>query len=387
MDAVVPGGDGDGAAADVDVALAVVVVVLRVEAVGPGGELQHAVRDADGVVGLDGLDLGGDHIGAAGDLQIVLAHDAVPGGADGQGTGAVQDQVALGEDHAVRVGVPVGGEAAGDGQGAVCGGGDEHLVGGLHIDHGRVRVGDAEPVQHQLHLVLLVRLHIDGGVLSAAGEHVDPGGGDADALAVGQGVGDGVGKIHLLLQVPIGEQIAFHEEGRPGGGDACSRSGSPSVEGGRGARGDRAGQGRGGRAGGRVRVGGFDGFRFGERHRPSPHDHTDDRRHDRYLHALFHMAVPSFLVLLGLSYLPNLKTKQKKKYFYKILFAPPRAKGQPYLVGTGSVGRGADPAPATPLLGAAEMLRLCHQLAASLLKRTGVFRRSAAPTATAHVVF
>ena len=199
MEAVVPGLDGERAAAQVDVARGIVVVVLGVEAVGAGGELKDPVGDADGIVGLHGLALGGHQIGAAGDLQIVLAHDAVLRGGDGQGGGAVQHQVGFRKDHPVRVGVPVAQEGPGDGKGAVPSGGDEHLVGGLHVDGGGVAVGDGEAVQHQLHLVLLVRGHVYGHVLRLAREHVDPGFGDGDVLAVGHRVGHGLGQIRRLL--------------------------------------------------------------------------------------------------------------------------------------------------------------------------------------------
>ena len=268
MDGVVPTADGDGAAADVDVARGIVLVVLRVEAVGAGGELQDAVRDADGVVGLQGLFVGGDHVGAAGDLQIVLAHHAVFAGGDGQGAGAVEGQVALGEDHAVQIGVTVLDEAAGDGEGAVYGGGDEHFVGGLHVDGGGVVVGEVEPLQHQLHLILLVRLHGHGHVPGAAGQHVGPGGGDGDVLAVGHGVGHGLGKVRYLQQIPVGEQVAPLEDGRSGGnGDD------------RGPGADGAGLDRGGGLG---RGAGLLGLRLGEGRRPRTQYHANGHGHDGY---------------------------------------------------------------------------------------------------------
>ena len=216
MDAVVPGADGDAAAADVDIAFGIVAAVFGVQAVRSGSQVQVSARDADGIVGLNGLGGSGHGIGAAGDFQVVLAHDAVIGGLDGQGSRSVQGQVGFGEDHAVGLGAAVAGKGTGDGKGAVSADGDEYLVGGLHIDHGEIGVGNGHAVQHNLHLIVPARFHIHGHVGGGAGEYVHARGDDVNVLAVRNGVGNRAGQIGGLLVIPAGEQIAGRVNGRCG---------------------------------------------------------------------------------------------------------------------------------------------------------------------------
>ena len=237
VEAVVRHGDIQRAAADVDPALPAVVLVLRVEAVLlAAGDGDGAVRQGDAVVGLDAVIHGADGQDAAGDLDLVLAADAVVGGADRQTAQAVEDQIVPAEDHRVGVGGAVGSEGAGDGEAvfAALGGGDEDLVGVLHVDHGAVVVGDAQTVQHQLHLVLISRVYHDGDVLRAAREHVDPLGGDGDILAVGDGIGDGLAQIGALGQIPLGEELGgVHGAARGDGRGALNGSalGSAALSG------------------------------------------------------------------------------------------------------------------------------------------------------------
>ena len=181
----------------------------------------RAVGDADGVVGLDGHGRRGDGVGAAGDLQVVLTHDAVLRGGKGQGGVAVEHQVALGIDDAIGLVGAV--EGPGDGQGAVAADGDKDLVRGLHIDGGGVLVGYCKAVQHQLDLVVLVRLHIHGHVRGGAGEHIDPGFGDADILPIGNRKGHGARQIGALLQIPPGEHIVIAENIGAGLGHGYAR--------------------------------------------------------------------------------------------------------------------------------------------------------------------
>ena len=200
-----------------------IVLVLGMQAVGARRQVQIAIRDTDGVVGLDGLGGGRNVICAAGDLQVVLAHDAVGGGGDGQGRGAAQHQVALGEDHAVGVGAAVRSEGPGDGQLAVTAHGDEHLVRRLGVDHGEIAVGDVRAIQHDLHLVILARLHIGGKVAGAAGQHIDARGGDVDLLAVGHGVIGRAAEVRRLGQIPVGKEIRRAVNRSRGGGHRAGK--------------------------------------------------------------------------------------------------------------------------------------------------------------------
>ena len=207
MDAVVPCLDGDHAAADIHVPLGIVLAVFRVQAVRPGSQVQHSVCDPDGIVGLDGFGFGGDIVGAAGDFQVVLAHDAVIGRGNGEGCGSVQHQVGLGKNDAVGFRGAIGGERACHGQRAAAADGHKHFIGGFHIDHGEAVVGDAESIQHQLHLIILARLHIDGHIGRAPGQDVHPRAVDMNILPIGNGIGYRAGKIGGLFQVTGGKQV------------------------------------------------------------------------------------------------------------------------------------------------------------------------------------
>ena len=179
--------------------------------VGSGGQIERACCDANGIVGFDGLGSSGDGIRSAGDLQIVLAHHAVVGGADGQHAQSIQYQIIPGENHTVRIGVPVRYERTGDTQGIDrVGGGDKDLVRLSHINAGEVVVDDAHAVQNQMHLgvAFLVRFHVDGDVCRRTGQDIHAFLGDMKVLPVGHGQIHRVGQVRGLIQIPAAEQGA-----------------------------------------------------------------------------------------------------------------------------------------------------------------------------------
>ena len=208
MYAVIPAGNGHGASADVDISLAVIVAVLGVEPVRSGPEAERSVLDPDGIVGFKCLGACGDGIASAGDLQVILAYHAVVRGLDRQFSCPVHHQVSPAEYRAVCVDAPVRPECPVHRQGAVCRSRDEHLVRVVHVDTGEIAVGDAQVLQHQLHLVIVPRFHIDGGVGSRAGQHVGPCFRNPDFLPVFRGQGNRLVQVRRLFQVPVGKQVA-----------------------------------------------------------------------------------------------------------------------------------------------------------------------------------
>ena len=205
VNAVVSDAHGEAAPADIDVAESVVVIVFRVESVGSRLDGEGTVGNADGVVGFDRLGRGGDLVGAACDLEIVLADNAIVGRVDSERACAVQGEVVLGEDDAVGLGVAVSGEFACDGERIVAGQGDKYLVSVLDVNAGRVGIGDRHAVQHDLHLVLVARVHNDGAVFRAAGDVIDAGFGDGDVLAGLQRELLCLAEVGILRKVSLGE--------------------------------------------------------------------------------------------------------------------------------------------------------------------------------------
>ena len=198
------------------------------QAVLGGVYLKAAAADANGVVGFDAVLGGGYLIAAAGDLEIVLGRYAVAlRGAYLQRAGAVEHKVILGEDDRIGVGVAVRAEGAGHrkGVGAALGGGDEALIRAYHVDRREIAVGDADVIQHQLHLGLAVHIHSYSTVGGCALDDIHALGGDVDSLAVGDRQGLGLGGIGGLLEVAVGEELRGIQ--RTGGG--CGIHGSAAV--------------------------------------------------------------------------------------------------------------------------------------------------------------
>ena len=156
------------------------------QAVGPGLDGEAAVGDRDAVLAPNGAFGGTDLVDAAGDGHLVLAHDAVArGGGDDQLAGAVEGDVVLGEDHGVHVVVVDLDEAAAVGEGVdgALGKGLEDLIRLDDVD-GREGLGvNRHVVQHQLDLVVLVRVDDDAAVFQRAGENVGARRGDGDGAA------------------------------------------------------------------------------------------------------------------------------------------------------------------------------------------------------------
>ena len=145
--------------------------ILGANGVLAGRDGKTAVVNAHAVVGVQAPALRRDGIGAAGDLEVVLAHDAVIGGNDGQSACAVEGEILLGEDRPVDLGVFVKGRGGQEVIRALRQG-DEHLVGLLHIDGRAGFGGDADTIQHQLHLGLVIRADSNRAV-HRAGKQID----------------------------------------------------------------------------------------------------------------------------------------------------------------------------------------------------------------------
>lgn len=211
--------DPEAAAEDADAAEAQILVVLAVHAVLACGDREVAVRDGDGIVGLQRVGGAGDDIGSAGDLEIVLAGNAVVRGGNGQRSGAVQNQILFGEDDRVRVRLAVGGKGTGDAERVLAvRGGHEDLVRALDVDNRLRIVRHREPVEHQLHLRVLRRVHDDLRVLRRSGDKIGARLRDRAGLAVRQRDLLRVGEIRRLIQIALRE--------KPGVRGLCLRRGA-----------------------------------------------------------------------------------------------------------------------------------------------------------------
>ncbi len=149
-----------------------------------------------------------DVIIASGDGQGILAHDAVPLlGENRELARAAQGQVGFRENHAVH---PVFGDVfSGEGVFTALGQGDEHLIGGFHLNGRAGFLVDGDTAEHKLHLVLVPDLHGDLTVFDFSGEDEYSGVIDCHRLA-GQLDAFCPGQIRLLGQVTIRkERILF----------------------------------------------------------------------------------------------------------------------------------------------------------------------------------
>ena len=156
------------------------------DAVGCTADCEVTIADPDRIIGLKSVAVCVNHICAACDLHIVLACDAVIDGVDVQCAKTVENQIILGEDRRVCIGVTVGCECAVDGQGVFCFCGcHKHLVSGYDIDCGHTVIGDGYTVKHELNLGGIIRFDTDGDICDCSREYIDTFLSDIDILSAG----------------------------------------------------------------------------------------------------------------------------------------------------------------------------------------------------------
>ena len=116
----------------------------------PGAQGDGRAGDEEAVVYMNGIRRGGDGDLAAGDAQAVVCGNAVLiGGGDGEGAGAVDGQIVVGEDGTVglvRQGSLAVSLAGGDGVFRALRQGQEYLIRLIDPDGGIVGAGDGDAV-------------------------------------------------------------------------------------------------------------------------------------------------------------------------------------------------------------------------------------------------
>lgn len=209
LNAVIRSGNLEGTTADIDGADGQIIGVLTVQAVFGGVDGEGAAADCDGILGLNAVRCGANGICSACNFQIILGGDTISGsGGNSQTSGAVQNEVILGEDHSICVGSAVRSEGAGDLQritAAFCSC-NEAFVGSFDIDSGKVFVCNTDAVQYELHLcVLCFRVHKDRTVAGGTRYNIDACFRDRDILVVRDCVAGCICRIRCLREIAFGK--------------------------------------------------------------------------------------------------------------------------------------------------------------------------------------